>query len=281
MTFRFRFLLLFFSVASPALVRAQDAPRQLNTLPTMADSARRQSQPAPQTQRQPAPPPPVVETTKFAVGLKNGTVYKAYDVSVKQPLFGRSYLLLNDQRRIDMGEVGFYEDETGHYVRTVLPRSKRETTLRRDRAGRLSLYSAITTQYTGGGYSPYGYGGRYGGFGAPMYRTVKTEYFSKDNGPVQDLNVRNLSIATADNAGSSALLMEGRKYQTYTTLSYVAAAGVLAAGLFATFGTQQSDRAISPLVYAGIPLAILPIVLGSKQQQNIKQAISLYNRGAE
>ncbi|UOQ74315.1 hypothetical protein [Hymenobacter cellulosilyticus] len=300
MTFRFCLFLMTLGAATPTAVLAQNTPRELNTLPTVPDSARRQTRQQPQLSQQPQPPaqpapstapvpasPIPSENSKFAVGLKNGTVYRAYDVETKQPIFGRSYLLLDDQRRIDLSEISFYEDESGHYVRTVLPKSSRETTLRRDRVGRLSLYSQTSTQYAGSGYSPFGYG-RYGGYGyggygygGPMYRTVKTEYFSKDNGPIQDLSVRNLSIATADNAGSVALLMQARKYQTFTTLSYIAAAGVVAAGLFSTLNPGQSGSGISPLIYAGIPLAIVPIVLGSKQQQNIKQAISLYNRGSE
>ncbi|MFC7670183.1 hypothetical protein ACFQT0_24570 [Hymenobacter humi] len=84
------------------------------------------------------------------MGLKNGMVYNAFDVEMKTPLFGRSYLLLDGQRRFDINEVGFYEDESGHYVRTTLPNSQRETTLRRDKTGRISLYS-ITTRSTAPG----------------------------------------------------------------------------------------------------------------------------------
>ncbi|TGE25713.1 hypothetical protein E5K00_11130 [Hymenobacter aquaticus] len=288
MTLRLSALLLALALSSPLL--AQQAPRQLNTLPALPDSARRPG-------RQPQVPPPAVEVvappsqpaapaqqpvnepTRYLVGLKNGTVYKAYDVELKQPLFGRSHILLDDRQRVEMSEVSFYEDETGHYVRALLPKASKETTLRRDKVGRLSLYSITSSQYAGSGYSPYGYGGRYGGYGGPVYRTVKTEYFSKDNGPIQNMSLRNLSVATADNAGSTALLMQARRYQTYSTLSYVAAAGTVAAGLFATLNPRNSG--VSPLVYASIPLGILPVIWGSRQQKSIRQAIALYNRGLQ
>jgi hypothetical protein len=230
--------------------------------------------------------PPPVETTRFAVGLKNGRVIRAYDVEIKQPVFGRSFLLLDGQQRLDLSEIRYYEDETGHYVRTTLPNSRRETTLRRDRQGRISLYSITSTQYNGSGFgSPYGgFGGfgryGYGGYG-PSYRTVKTEYFSKDNGPVENLTLRNLAIATADNPGSSALLAKARSYQRITTLSYVAAGGLIAAGLFSTLRPGDSGLAVSPLVYAGAPLLIVPLIIGSKQQNSIRQAILLYNRGPQ
>jgi hypothetical protein len=146
------------------------------------------------------------------------------------------------------------------------------------------LYSITNTQYAGNspyGYNPYGFGRYgYGGFGGPMYRTTKTEYFSKDNGPIEDLNLRNLSVATSDFAVSRGLLEQARKYQTYSTLSYVAAGGLIAIGLFSSFNNSSGGQPnISPLVYAGAPLFIVPLIMQGKQQRNIRQAITLYNRG--
>jgi len=292
-------------LALPTATRAQDAPRQLSTLPPTAptpvpaptDTTRRASP------RQLASPPvvpdsvrqqqqqqrgvrPPANTTRYAVGLKNGQVYKGFDVLVKQPLFGRSFLLVDGQQRFDLDQVRYYEDETGFYVRTTLPgRSNRETTLRRDKIGRISLYSITSTQYAGNNFGgPFGYG-RYGsfggpyGFGGPMYRTTKTEYFSKDNGPIENLSVRNLAIATADNQLATNLLLQARQYQTYTTLSYVAAGGLLVAGLVSSLSSnERGSAAISPLVYASLPFLVVPLVLGGKGQNNVRQAISIYNR---
>ncbi|MBF9222847.1 hypothetical protein, partial [Hymenobacter ruricola] len=224
---------------------------------------------------------------RFQVGLKNGLVYSANDVETKSPLFGRSYLLLDGQRKFELAEVGFYEDETGHYVRTTLPGSSRESTLRREKTGRISLYSITTTQYSSGpggfGYPGYGYGGYgYGGFGGYPYggyRTVKTEYFSKDNGPIQNLNTRNLALATTDNAGAQQLLADAQRYQRATVGAYVVGGGLLLYGLVQSVQGTGGGRAISPLVYASIPVLIVPIVLQSKQANNQRQAISLYNAG--
>ncbi|SMB88676.1 hypothetical protein SAMN00120144_3460 [Hymenobacter roseosalivarius DSM 11622] len=299
-----RFLLLAFPLAlcSSSALLAQDAPRELNTRPQPTAPAPAPARATPpstlntppvlpdsvrvEQQRRRAAAPPV-ETTRFAVGLKDGRVFQAYDVETKQPIFGKAFLLLDGQQRFDLNTVSYYDDETGHYVRTVLPgRSTREATLRRDRVGRISLYSITNNQYAGNGpygYSPYGYGrygnGGFGGFGGPMYRTTKTEYFSKDNGPIEDLNLRNLTIATSDFAASRGLLEQARKYQTYSTLSYVAAGGLVAAGLFSSFGRSNGGPSISPLVYAGMPLLIVPLIMQGKQQRNIRQAITLYNRG--
>jgi hypothetical protein len=212
--------------------------------------------------------------------------YNVYDVEVKSPLFGRSYLLLDGQRKVEMAEVGFYEDETGHYVRTPLPGSSRETTLRRDKTGRISLYSITSTQYNsangmgmggmgmgGFGYGRFGYGGMpYGG-----YRSVKTEYFSKDNGPIQDLNMRNLALATIDNAGAQQLLAQARTYQRASLGAYAVGGGLLVAGLLQSLRGSDTGPMVSPMVYAAIPVLIVPVVLQSKQASNQRQAIALYN----
>ncbi len=293
---------------APALPPAPTArpvppPRQLTTVPVApADSSRRgvvtAPLPAPMPDAGAAPAPPVYAPTpagqlpggnsrpaRFQVGLKNGMLYSANDVELKSPLFGHSYLLLDGRRRLEMAEVGFYEDETGHYVRTMLPGSSREATLRREKTGRISLYSITTTQYNSGpggfgypGYGGYGYGGGgYGMGGYPYggYRTIKTEYFSKENGPIQNLTSTNLLKATIDNAGAQQLLFDSRRYQRITTASYVVGGGLLVAGLLQTL--NPSTAGLSSLTYLALPVLLVPIVLQSKQASNQRQAIALYN----
>ena len=285
----------------PSRPRSTPAPRQLDTVPVAPrDSTRRAAAPTttPGPMASPAPvyaPTPAGQLpgnnsrpTRFQVGLKNGLLYNAFDVQTKTPLFGRSYLLLDGQRKFEMAEVGFYEDESGHYVRTTLPGSNRESTLRRDKTGRISLYSITSSQYNsapggmGMGMGGFGYGGM-GGFGGmggyPYggYRTIKTEYFSKNNGPIQNLSTQNLMLATSDNAGAQQLLLESRRYQQATVASYVVGGGLLVAGLLQSVRPNENRTGISPLMYAAIPVLIVPIVLQGKQANNQRQAISLYN----
>ena len=287
------------TLPAPARPRAAPAPRQLDAVPVAPrDTTRRAAVAAPQPGPMTGPAPVYAPTpagqlpgnnsrpSRFQVGLKNGLLYNASDVEVKMPLFGRSYLLLDGQRKFEMAEVGFYEDESGHYVRTTLPGSNRESTLRRDKTGRISLYSITTSQYSstpgGLGYPGYGYGG-FGGFGGmggyPYggYRTVKTEYFSKDNGPIQSLSTQNLLLATNDNAGAQQLLVESRRYQQAIVASYVVGGGLLVAGLLQSLRPTENGARVSPLMYAAIPVFIVPIVLQGKQASNQRQAISLYN----
>ncbi|MGI4862674.1 MAG: hypothetical protein ACRYFZ_02040 [Janthinobacterium lividum] len=291
---------------TPAVRPATTAPRQLDAVPTPApatvapapgstatlatDSAR-----APTAVAEPVGPPPAAagtspfnrpyvmggnsRPTRYQVGLKSGQIYNVYDVEVKSPLFGHSHLLLDGQQRIDLADVGFYEDQTGHYVRTTLPNSNRESTLRREKTGRISLYATYNTSYAN---SPYGFGGGYGGFGGSPYggyRTTKTEYFSKDNGPVQNLTLRNLAVATAENAGSQQLLSNARRYRQSSLAAYVVGGGLLVAGLVQS--TRATTQGISPLFYAAIPVLIVPLIFQSKQAEAQRQAIALYNSGRQ
>ncbi|WP_198172835.1 hypothetical protein [Hymenobacter ginkgonis] len=299
------------TLPAPAPRQAPPPPRQLEAAPApvpaapiAADSTRpAQVATTPAAQPAPAATPPApgespfnrpyimggsTRPTRYQVGLKNGAVYNVYDVETKSPLFGRSFLLLDGQRRVDLSEVGFYENETGHYVRTTLPGSSREATLRREKTGRISLYATYNTNYSPGygmpGYGGLGYGGfGYGGFGGYPYggyRTTKTEYFSKDNGPIQNLNSRNLALATTDNAGAQALLAQARRLQASSTIAYVAGGGLLIAGLVQSLRPGQSNG-ISPLFYAAIPVLIVPIVLQGKQASAQRQAIALYNSAGQ
>ncbi|MFC7670184.1 hypothetical protein ACFQT0_24575 [Hymenobacter humi] len=86
-------------------------------------------------------------------------------------------------------------------------------------------------------------------------------------------------LATSDNAGAQQLLFESRRYQQATVASYVVGGGLLVAGLMQTLRPTDTGRSISPLVYAAIPVLIVPIVLQGKQASNQRQAIALYNAG--
>jgi hypothetical protein len=269
------------SGAVATAARAQDTPPQLNTPPAAPDSTARPAQPAPAV-AQPAQP-------RYRIGLINGAVYAADDVEMRQPALGRSYLLLNGQQRFELDQIKFFDDETGHYIRTALPGSRRQATLRREKTGRISTYSITSQQYSPGSFGPYGYGygyglGRFGypygmspyGAGYPYggYRTVKTEYFSKDGGPIQDMNFRNLSVALSDNPGSADLLRDVARLRRMSTAGYVLGGGILAAGMLTTF---SGDSRGLPLVLVSVPVLLVPTFLSGSQAKKLKQAVQLYN----
>ena len=265
--------------AAPAV--AQDTPQQLNTPPAAPDTAVVQTVPAPAPRQQPQP--------RYRIGLTNGAVYAADEVEMRQPAIGRSYLLLNGQQRFELDQIKFFDDETGHYIRTNLPGSRRLATMRREKTGRISTYSITSQQYMPGGYGgPFGYGGYgYGRMGYPYgglggypyggYRTVKTEYFSKDGGPVQDISYRNLSVALSDNPGSAEVMRDVSRLRRFSTAGYVVGGGLLAAGMLSTL--NGNSRGL-PLVLVSVPVLLIPTFLSSSQAKKMQQAVQLYNYGS-
>ena len=65
----------------------------------------------------------------------------------------------------------------------------------------------------------------------------------------------------------------------FTVASYVVGGGLMVAGLLQSLRPTETNQAISPLVYAALPVLIVPIVLQSKQASKQRQAIALYNSG--
>ena len=59
--------------------------------------------------------------------------------------------------------------------------------------------------------------------------------------------------------------------------SYVVGAGLLVYGLTQTL--RPGTSGVSPVTYFALPVLIVPIVLQSKQANNQRQAIALYNAG--
>jgi hypothetical protein len=302
-------------VLSGHLAHAQDnVPTQLSTPPAIPAPARAQptlaqsaiehvslpdsirravtALPVPAPVYEPTPvgqlPSNDTHTSYLRIGLKNGMIYSAIDVKKENSRFGHSYLLLDGWKRFELSEIRFYEDATGHYVRTTLPNSSREAVFRRETTGRISLYSmphssrsrfdSETSSFDNSGYSFWAFETSYGGlnnYSYSGYSYVKTGYFSKDNGLMQKITINNLIVATQDNAEAQKLLLRSCRNQRIMLASYVVGGGLLAVGLFQSLrpGIAQT----SPLVYAAIPVLIVPIVLLSKQASRQRQAIALYN----
>ena len=167
-------------------------------------------------------------------------------------------------------------------MRTTLPNSSRETTLRREKTGRISLY--FHYHYAVGQPRRFWLPGlrlwlrRL--WGLPLRRLPHHEnrIFLEGQRPDSEPDhANNLLLATSDNAGAQQLLFDSRRYQQITVASYVAGGGLLAYGLLQSLRSTNGSVSISPLVYAALPVLIIPIVLQGKQANNQRQAISLYN----
>lgn len=281
------------SAPPPALPSAPPpAPRQLEQVPA-AVATRSAAAPADSAGQPPVPTPLAPGNApgrgpgvRYQVGLKNGAVYGARDVVQKSPLFGHSFLLLDGQQRLELDQVRFYEDATGHYLRARPTGNLREITLRRAEAGRLSLYEPkdiLFSQLVLGGTAL-----ALGGFGTaaalPLgYRRGLPPYFTKDDGPVQHLNHHDLRRAILDNPGVLTVESRAHRAETGNTVALVVGSGMLLAGLVGV-ATQvgggwgnAGGRLTAGLLLGSLPVLAVPLVFRSRPANYRHRAIVLYN----
>lgn len=287
-------LLVSVTLTRPAAGQTQEGPRQLNTLPSLGQDTTHQKtrhQLNPRVTAADGMPqqditalPGITEIVNqrlrriaqlpdtarlsYAVGLKTGQVYTAYQVDTEQSFLGGSAIVLDRKQSFDLNAVRYYEYGGGFYVRAIVSdRPKHEKTFRLNNLGRLKLYSVAEPQYTAfDKFSVY-------------YRVSNVLYFTKDDGPVKKINLKNLLLATTEHQPSTNLLLQTRRQRAYSTISYIAGGSLLLAGLIATVNPNSDSRpALSPMVYGSLPFIMVPLLIGSKKEENIQRAIADYNK---
>lgn len=214
--------------------------------------------------------------TPYYVDLQTGERVYARRIQFKSPLFKGNYFLLDDSLKYAPEMVKSYQTPEGYFAR--ISGGKRSSDFaQRQSTGRISTYFTYRTDYSnmypgmGIGYGGYRYGGL--GYGMPTQRRVY--YFSKDNSELQPLNYQNLRVAVSDNAGSMAVLQKYKQGKVTQTVMYIAGAALMIGGL-----TQSSGNGISPLVYVGAGVSILPALLQFTRKDRLSEAIELYNYSA-
>ena len=210
------------------------------------------------------------------IGLNNGQRVYARKLQIKSPVFKKSFILVNDSAQYDMAAVQYFQDQDGFYTR--ITNSKRSDFAKRVSAGKISKFYSSKTSYDNyypGMYGPYGYGGY--GYGMPSTRRVY--YFSKDGGPLADLNYQNLRGALSENAGSLEVLEKYRRSKRVETSLSVLGAGVFVYGLVNSLKAPATGavRRADPTLYVGLGLAAIPWVMNLFQKDHLNEAIELYN----
>ncbi len=210
------------------------------------------------------------------IGLNNGQRVYARKLQIKSPLFKKSFVLINDSAQYDMAAVQYFQDEEGFYTR--ISNSKRSDFAKRISVGKISkFYTSKTTydNYYPGMYGAYGYGGY--GYGMPSTRRIY--YFSKDGGPLADLNYQNLRQALSENAGSLEVLDKYRRSKRVETGLTVLGSGVFVYGLINSLKAPAPGvvRRADPTLYLGLGLAAIPWVMHLFRKDHLNEAIELYN----
>lgn len=229
------------------------------------------------------------EDKGFFVGLYNGDRLYARKIQMKSPLFKGDFFLLDDSLRIPTNSIKYYQNREGFFVR-VGDITGRNAFAKRVMDGRISKYYTTVNAYNdpyywgGGGMYRGMYGSPYGmygpmGMGQGMMNSRRIYFFTKDDGPMQEYNVRNLSDAVADNAGSMQSLRQYRTSRIVETGLSVVGAGLLVYGLSNSvvqtqFGPQFK---MSPVAYAGIGVSVAPLLMRLFKKDKLEEAIELYN----
>lgn len=209
------------------------------------------------------------------IGLMNGQRVYARKLQLKSPLFKKSVFIVNDSAQYDQAAVQYFQDDEGFYTR--LNARKRSDFAKRTSVGRISKFYTSRTSYNN--YGPNGFGG-FGGFGYGMPTTRLVYYFSKDGGPLQDLNYQNLRRELTDNIGSVEVLEKYRRGKRLETGLTVAGAGLFVYGMANSLRGSNGTgivRQADPTLFVGLGLAAIPWVMHLFKKDHLNEAIELYN----
>ncbi|PRY14924.1 hypothetical protein CLV24_103163 [Pontibacter ummariensis] len=219
---------------------------------------------------------------RYFIQLQDGRVIYADKIQYKSPIFKSSYFLLDDSLKFNPSTVNVFQDDEGFFARVSYGNSPDAFAKRIMDGPRIDRFYTSRTSYD---YSPYGYGyGGYSpyGFGGPRTSRKRIYFFSKDNGPLYQVEYETLREALADNASSMALLGKYRKEKLINTGVSVLGAGLLAAGAIVSVNNSQEvgnggNLNVSPLVYAGAGVLGAQFVINLFQKDKLTQAIEVYN----
>lgn len=223
------------------------------------------------------------------VGLKDGTIIKAKTLEVKSPFLANSYLLVNGTEKHKVNTVRFYRNFDGYFLNATSSNNSTEQFYKREFEGRLSLYSKISHTYYGpgvnvGGYSAGGFG-YYGGVGMTSNKIEFIQKESQNN--LEILNYKNLYNAVGDNEDCKILLNKINSIRTVNTISYTAGGALIIAGIAQMINKNKNsgpppypDKSIkiSPLLIAGVVVAIVPAITNISKKKKMLNVISIYNQ---
>lgn len=220
---------------------------------------------------------------RYFVQLQNGEIYYANKLQYKSPIFKSNHFLLDDSLRINPSFVNVYQNDEGFFARIDRGNNYDAFAKRVLDGPRIDKYYTTRTVYDNGyGYSPYGYGYGYSPFGFGMGSSRRRIYFfSKDDGPLYELNYDNLREVLSDNAASMALLNKYKRSRFINTGVSIVGAGLLAAGAISSINNSQggdgSGFNVSPAMYAGAGILGLQFVVNLFQKDKLTQAMEVYN----
>lgn len=209
---------------------------------------------------------------RYFVQLRNGQVVYANKLQYKSPIFKQDFFLLDDSLKYNPELVDVYQSDDGYFAR-VAAGNRFDSFAKRILEGpRISKFFTTTIDYAAMGYNPYG-------FGMPHSNRRRIYFFSKDNGALMVFNQQNLEQALADNPSSMTLIQRHKRERVISTVVGIAGAGLLTYGLLSSSQSSSNPNSvnISPAVYAGAGLIVVPLVIQLFRKDKLTQAVEVYN----
>ena len=209
------------------------------------------------------------DSVKTYIELNSGEIIKG-KVNIKHPVFAKKYLTLNDSTNYTLDKVKSFQTDDGYY--TIFNKSDDHyKMLRREKQGKIDLYSSYSMSSTGGSFTA-GYGGSVS-YSPGMVTTAKFDYYMK-NGIIKELDYDNLEIDLSDNEKSMGFL------KSYKTLVYVQWGFFAAGAVMIISALAQADKETGlpkgQFLGGGIVmgLAFIPSLM---KDDKLKQAVRVYN----
>jgi len=218
------------------------------------------------------------QAQEYYVKLKGGTEIQAKSVEHKTPAFSSEYILVDKEKKYNIDSVAAYSNKYGEFIKA---RTKyKRGFYKKELQGRINTYSSEVTTYNPGMMGPNG------AMTPSTFSSNKIEYYTKQGSSFKDINYSNLLIDLSDNLESIRKLQEVRKINRINTFLYLGAAATFIGGIIHTSGKakdneslppSQRDVSLSPLLFAGPVIAVIPLMTKSTKQRKLNEAIKIYN----
>jgi hypothetical protein len=221
----------------------------------------------------------------YVMEYNNDTTFARNSITLESPRLKKDFFLLDNEVKISTKKVVLYNSQEGYFRRSSFPTG---FFVKRITEGRvIDEYSTELSTYTPA-YTP-GPGG-----GGGYFNKSTVYYYSMNGGGLKELKYSNLKKDVSDNVVSLDYLNRIKKQNITDGVFYSLGAGLLIYGISkskinsdnVSIGGYTSSSSvdngeesyISPYVFASIIPVSIPLFRSKKRIENLRAAISAYNK---
>ncbi|MCC6727522.1 MAG: hypothetical protein IT258_23660 [Saprospiraceae bacterium] len=224
------------------------------------------------------------------VMLLDSTVLSPSSIKVKEPIFGKAWLSVDDTR-YEFKQVLHYRNADGFFRVVQSKAGNFPSIYKQEKPGsRLTLYSQENWVSSAPRYSP-GFGGGAGTWTGGYSQKVKTYYYSKGAGPIWTVSIDNINREVKDNPDALAAVNKAKKARS--TGAWLTTAGValtIVGAVLTSKNIQEENskppphdtssplKVVSPTLFVGIALIPGFTYVKRAKERRLMEAIDIYNR---